>query len=151
MTARKEVADSLFYFVHMETLQYFKDRPEDLETVGVSVGSRMALRETMKRLPFTDPLEAVKFVCKDIWQALFGKQADRLQMNRRFYVVQDTQFKWLRHRGESHAHLAFPCGILRGLLEALGFPCVVTAEVSGTPPTTCTFTISLQDENQYNI
>ena len=111
----------------------------------------MALRETMKRLPFTDPLEAVKFVCKDIWQALFGKQADRLQMNRRLYVVQDTQFKWLRHRGESHAHLAFPCGILRGLLEALGFPCVVTAEVSGTPPTTCTFTISLEDENQYNI
>ena len=81
-----EVADSLFYFVHMETLQYFKDRPEDLETVGVSVGSRMALQETMKRLPFTDPLEAVKFVCKDIWQALFGKQADRLQMNRRFQL-----------------------------------------------------------------
>jgi hypothetical protein len=143
MAARKEVADSLFYFVHMETLQYFKDRPEDLETVGVSVGSRMALRETMKRLPFTEPLEAVKFVCKDIWQALFGKQADRLQMSQRYYVVQDTQFKWLRHRqDDSHAHLAFPCGILRGLLGALGFPCVVTAEVSGT---TCTFTISLQD------
>ena len=28
----------------------------------------------------------VKFVCKDIWQALFGKQADRLQMNRRFQL-----------------------------------------------------------------
>ena len=41
-----------------------------------------------------DALEAVKFICKDIWIALYDKQIDNLRTNHRgVYVLLDNSFK----------------------------------------------------------
>lgn len=42
-------------------------------------------------------LEAVKFICKDFWMAIFHKQMDRLQTNHRgTFVLKDLDFVWLK-------------------------------------------------------
>lgn len=44
-----------------------------------------------------DPLIAIKFVCKDIWTTLFGKQVDRLQTNYKgMYLLHEGGFRWLQ-------------------------------------------------------
>lgn len=54
-------------------------------------------------LPYTpppttpDPLEAIKFVCKDVWVSVFDKQVDNLRTNHRgVWVVLDTSLRGLR-------------------------------------------------------
>jgi hypothetical protein len=42
----------------------------------------------------TTPLDAIKFLCKDLWQLLFRKQIDNLKTNHRgIYVLTDNTFK----------------------------------------------------------
>lgn len=44
--------------------------------------------------PTPDALEAVKFICKDVWIALYDKQIDNLRTNHRgVYVLVDNAFK----------------------------------------------------------
>ena len=44
----------------------------------------------------TDPLEVMKFLCKELWFGMFGKQVDKLQTNHRgVFVLKDFQFRWL--------------------------------------------------------
>lgn len=46
------------------------------------------------RALFSDTLDAIKFVCKDIWAACWDKQVDNLRTNHRgVYVLQDNAFK----------------------------------------------------------
>lgn len=46
------------------------------------------------RFPAADALEVVKFVCKDLWIALYDKQIDNLRTNHRgAYVLLDNSFK----------------------------------------------------------
>lgn len=44
--------------------------------------------------PVPDPLETVKFICKDVWIALYDKQVDNLRTNHRgVYVLHDNAFR----------------------------------------------------------
>jgi len=45
-------------------------------------------------VPTPDVLEAVKFVCKDVWISLYDKQIDNLRTNHRgVYVLHDNAFR----------------------------------------------------------
>ena len=45
-------------------------------------------------------LDVIKFICKDYWIALFGKQVDKLQTNHRgVFVLKDYDFLWLKNFG----------------------------------------------------
>lgn len=93
-------------------------------------------------------LMVVKFLCRDFWTAVFGKQMSKLQTNHKgVYVLQDFEFKWLVHtsgateaetREMAHKALIFPCGLIRGVLVALGIECAVGAELGAKLPH-CTF------------
>ncbi|BGP01979.1 TRAPP complex subunit trs33 [Rhodotorula toruloides ATCC 204091] len=119
-------------------------------------------------LPYTpppttpDPLEAIKFVCKDVWVSVFDKQVDNLRTNHRgVWVVLDTSLRGLRgvsvpprregagaagKKGETEEEkqlrrwvgltLSFPSGLIRGSLSALGISSTVTGESSGLPQAT---------------
>lgn len=110
-----------------------------LESMGNEVGFRFVERAAQQRLIPSEPLEAIKFICKDLWQDLFGKAVDKLQTNHRgVFVLKDFAFKWIsRHSGKDEIDvkkaqarlLRFPCGVLRGALENLGFSATVTADV----------------------
>ncbi|KAH8091936.1 hypothetical protein JL720_5509 [Aureococcus anophagefferens] len=92
------------------------------ELHGYEVGYRFVERIAQARALAADHLEAIKFICKDVWNEIFGKQIDKLQTN---------------HRG-----VFFPCGVLRGALANLGIVATVTAEY-GTLPS-CSFSIRIQ-------
>lgn len=133
-----------------------------LETVGFTTGTRLVTRLMGTRFPIIAERNAMKFVCKELWVSLFRKPANRLQTDRRGnYIIQDTCFRWLEHfspppdgqaNTELHEtallHLAFPCGIIRGALLAIGVECSVLAEISVSTLPACSFTVTLAESQQ---
>ncbi|GJJ68242.1 trafficking protein particle complex subunit 6 [Entomortierella parvispora] len=123
-----------------------------LEMIGFRVGERLIEKISKDRLRFTDNLDVVKFVCKEVWMFLFKKQIDNLKTNHRgVYVLQDNSFRWFTRMAHDQSsaesvkrvtpYLWFPCGILRGILSNLGIASVVVAETSSLPA--CTFQIKI--------
>ncbi|KAF5334362.1 hypothetical protein D9758_017484 [Tetrapyrgos nigripes] len=81
-----------------------------LEAIGLHVGANFAesvinttitvLRLCRDRSLFTETLDVIKFVCKDLWAACWDRQVDNLRTNHRLtksiqgiYVLQDNAFK----------------------------------------------------------
>ncbi|XP_009231048.4 trafficking protein particle complex subunit 6A isoform X5 [Pongo abelii] len=84
-----------------------------LEGMGFRVGQALGERLPREMLAFREELDVLKFLCKDLWVAVFQKQMDSLRTN--------------------HQFLAFTCGLLRGALCTLGIESVVTASVAALP------------------
>ncbi|KAJ2899186.1 hypothetical protein IWW38_001080 [Coemansia aciculifera] len=123
-----------------------------LELVGFRIGRRLAERFAPPNRRLVDTLDIVKFVCKDVWMALFNRQIDNLKTNHRgIYVLQDNKFKWfLRMSGnnggaaaarKAQPYIWLPCGIIRGILDGFGVNTVVIAETLGLPQ--CTFQVKV--------
>ena len=100
----------------------------------------------------TDPLDIVKFICKEFWEAIFNKKIDKLQTNHRgVFVLSDNSFKWLaKFSSDDMAAkqaavrlLYFPCGMIRGALANLGYTSIVNADFNVLP--SCTFNIRIKN------
>ena len=138
-----------------------------LERIGFAVGyrltERLAQSKTWNTLAGADvaaavaaqQLEAVKFLCKEVWLEIFAKQIDKLQTNHRgVFVLKDLDLKWLQRfpAGTEQARvtairlLAFPCGLIRGCLSNLGIPAVVSCDflVDGQAMSACSFNIKVK-------
>ncbi|CAJ0581884.1 unnamed protein product, partial [Mesorhabditis spiculigera] len=105
-----------------------------LESMGVRVGYLLA-EKICKDLPrITTELEIMKFVCKEFWINVFGRQVDNLRTNHQgTYVVQDNRFPFIssfaegaQYTQDALVYLVMPCGIIRGALSALGIQALVT-------------------------
>ncbi|KAM0092348.1 hypothetical protein ACP6JD_004181 [Aspergillus fumigatus] len=117
-----------------------------LESIGYRVGQGLAERFSRDRPRFTDNLDVIKFLCKDLWTILFKKQVDNLKTNHRgVYVLTDNSFRpfarmSMASRSEAtamaQAFLWFPCGIIRGALSNMGIATTVQAETSELPGAT---------------
>ncbi|KZT68861.1 TRAPP complex subunit trs33 [Daedalea quercina L-15889] len=123
-----------------------------LEAIGMHVGANVAERLCHDRGMFADTLDAVKFVCKDLWVACWDKQVDNLRTNHRgVYVLQDNAFRPITRlsswRGRADAirkarlYVAMPAGILRGALVRLGYQAAVVPEILNLPQ--CSFQLRL--------
>lgn len=65
-----------------------------LEALGYRVGLGLVERFSRDRPRFNDALDAIKFVCKDLWMLVFRKQVDNLKTNHRgVYVLTDNSFR----------------------------------------------------------
>ena len=137
-----------------------------LERMGYSVGYRLCERLAQNRTfsaAGKDPaqavaaaqLEAVKFLCKEVWMEVFRKQIDKLQTNHRgVFVLKDLELRWLtrlpsnqeKARVAAIQLLAFPCGIVRGALANLGIPAVVSCDflADGQNMSACSFNIKIK-------
>ncbi|KAI1807930.1 transport protein particle component [Daldinia bambusicola] len=114
-----------------------------LDGLGYRVGLGLVERFSRDRPRFNDTLDAIKFVCKDLWMLVFKKQVDNLKTNHRgVYVLTDNVFRPLsRMSADPGGHavlraqpfLWFPCGIIRGALAAMGIAATVQAETSELP------------------
>ncbi|VTJ70510.1 Hypothetical predicted protein [Marmota monax] len=99
---------------------------------------------------FREELDVLKFLCKDLWVAVFQKQMDGLRTNHQgTYVLQDNSFpllvpmaSGLQYLEEAPKFLAFTCGLLCGALHTLGFQSLVTASVAALPA--CKFQVVIQ-------
>ncbi|KAL9075096.1 MAG: hypothetical protein Q9161_001781 [Pseudevernia consocians] len=117
-----------------------------LETLGYRVGQGLVERFSRDRPRFTDTLDVIKFLCKDMWTLVFRKQIDNLKTNHRgVYVLTDNSFKPFSrmsmasssdavHRAQPF--LWFPCGVIRGGLASMGINATVQAETSELPAAT---------------
>lgn len=54
-----------------------------LESLGYRVGLGLVERFSKDRPRFTDTLDVIKFLCKDLWMLVFRKQIDNLKTNHR--------------------------------------------------------------------
>ncbi|KAI5296208.1 Trafficking protein particle complex subunit 33 [Ascosphaera acerosa] len=114
-----------------------------LEGIGFRVGQGLAERFSRDRPRFTDHLDVIKFLCKDLWTILFQKQIDNLKTNHRgVYVLTDHTFKPLIRMStpsqaetvaQAQPYLWFPCGLIRGALAAMGIESTVHAETVDLP------------------
>jgi hypothetical protein len=178
------VSDSSFEFLMTEVLRYVErstppkgDSPEEaifakemaaakMERMGYSVGFRLCERLSQNRVFSAggkDPasvaaaaqLEAVKFLCKEVWIEVFRKQIDKLQTNHRgVFVLKDMELRWLTRLPANRENsrvtaiqmLAFPCGIVRGALANLGISAVVSCDflADGQNMAACSFNVKIK-------
>ncbi|TGO55198.1 hypothetical protein BCON_0095g00120 [Botryotinia convoluta] len=117
-----------------------------LESLGYRVGLGLVERFSKDRPRFTDTLDVIKFLCKDLWMLVFRKQIDNLKTNHRgVYVLTDHSFRpFARMSTEpggnavirAQPFLYFPCGIIRGALASMGINATVQAETTELPGAT---------------
>ncbi|KAL1642038.1 hypothetical protein SLS58_005626 [Diplodia intermedia] len=120
-----------------------------LETLGYRVGLGITERFSRDKPRFSETLDVIKFLCKDLWTLVFRKQIDNLKTNHRgIYVLTDQHFKPLTkmslERGigdniitaKAQPFLYFPAGLIRGALASMGIIATVTAESTGLPGAT---------------
>lgn len=58
-----------------------------LESLGYRVGQGLVERFSRDRPRFSDTLDVIKFLCKDLWTLVFRKQVDNLKTNHRVSLV----------------------------------------------------------------
>lgn len=118
-----------------------------MREMGRAVGIRLAEMHSAFDCPrFKKDMDIVKFTCKELWNILFNKFADKLQTNHQgLFVVYDNDFKLFKNVSwnmlDDQHHLNdrflrtctlisdFPAGIIEGALENLDFKASVTAEI----------------------
>ena len=69
-----------------------------IEQLGYSVGQRLLEQLLLASQPprFAEHIDAVKFLCKDFWTAIFGRGIDNLKTNHRgVFVLQDNNCQWI--------------------------------------------------------
>lgn len=69
-----------------------------IERLGFQVGQRLIERLLLQtQAPrMTEQIDAVKYLCKEFWTAVFDKGIDNLKTNHRgIYVLQDHNFQWI--------------------------------------------------------
>ena len=183
--APRAVSEQMMEFLLAEISRYARPKEDDdddeerqtvaaemaaakLERLGAAVGYRFTerLAEHKTWAAPTNPtdvaaavaaqqLEAVKFLCKELWMEMFNKQMDKLQTNHRgVFVLKDLELKWLtrfpvgseQSRVSAIRCLAFPCGVLRGALANLGIPAVVSCDflADGQNMAACSFNIKVK-------
>jgi hypothetical protein len=124
-----------------------------LEAIGAHAGTTFVERLSRDRPPFATTLDVLKFICKELWPAIWEKQVDNLRTNHKgVYVLQDNVFKPLLRlslpngpnaaketMAATRIQLAIPTGIIRGALARLNITSTVVAETTQIPQ--CTFHI----------
>lgn len=130
-------------------LLHSEDVTHKLENCGYSIGIRLSevliykdsQNEILKNLEL---LNIMKFICRDVWRELYGKQMDNLRTNHRgTFVLIDNAFKTFQ-RFDSPVDLQdtiYKCkpylwissGIIRGVLKSFGVDSLITPEITKFP------------------
>eukprot|EP00116_Pleurobrachia_bachei_P015584 sb/3475846/ len=117
--------------------------------MGYRVGFSLIEKATKEEARVKEDVDIVKYICKDLWNMVFRKQADNLKTNHTgTFVIQDNRFRFLtrvsqsdqyKQRGEMY--VAFTCGVVKGALSNFGLPCSVAAEIEMIPTVKVTLTL----------
>jgi len=148
--------DIPFDFLHMEAVKMLVDESDvdsginKLEQMGYSTGYRLVDRLTRDTVRHHTELDDIKYVCRVVWVAVFGKEVNTLRTdNQGRYVLHDDTFRFFsalakgtQYLKHTPKYVAFSCGLVRGCLANLGLTCVVTAEVTQLPQ--CKFELMVQ-------
>lgn len=94
-----------------------------------------------------DILDIMKFICRDVWKCVYGKQMDNLRTNHRgTFVLVDNSFKTIRGMNspkgiqdttaKAETYLWFSSGLIRGVLSSFGIEATVLTEITQFPAVT---------------
>lgn len=117
------------------------------ENYGFQVGIRLCellMYKNLQSSKITNILDIMKFVCRDVWRCLYGKQMDNLRTNHRgIFVLVDNNCRLISSMNSSKglpdtitrakSFLWFPCGVIRGILLSFGIESLVNAEINNFP------------------
>eukprot|EP01039_Chlorochromonas_danica_P017893 gene17893-21398_t len=94
---KREVSESSFEYFLGEILSLSYPMPSNdpvgeetrrLENIGYEVGYRMIEKlGNNNKFIGSDPLDLIKFICKEFWEEIFRKKIDKLQTNHRGVFV----------------------------------------------------------------
>lgn len=118
-----------------------------VETYGYSLGMRLAeyiMYSLRSEIKLVVVLDVMKFICRELWKELYGKQMDSLRTNHRgTFVLIDTNFKSIANLSSpdsiselmsaAKVYLLFPCGIIRGVLTSFGIDAYASADIKLFP------------------
>lgn len=120
-----------------------------VENYGFDIGLRISELIMFKssNQKMVDILDIMKFVCRDVWRVLYGKQMSNLRTNHRgTFVLVDNSYKLIETMmsdkgafdtvNKCKNYLWFPCGVIRGILMSFGIEAEVHAEVNQFPSVT---------------
>lgn len=121
-----------------------------IEAYGYSLGLRLTevlMYKTPANNKIVDVLDIMKFLCRDVWKCLYGKQMDNLRTNHRgTFVLIDNDYRLISNLSggkgtpdsinKARSYVWFPCGIIRGILLTFGIEAYTTAEISQFPAVT---------------
>ncbi len=158
---REGVVYVVYHLMNLEIARYFDSRGKlgKLEQLGFTVGKIFTERFVCNVPRLSSTLDIIKFLCKNLWVAIFGKQIDKLQTNHKgIYVLYDNNLLGLSNVSLDYEDaeavsvtkklFIMPCGIIRGALGILGLECIVRAEFSVLP--SCIFNVQLLGKNDSN-
>ncbi|CAK7903056.1 trafficking protein particle complex subunit 33 [[Candida] anglica] len=130
------------------------------ENYGFQVGIRLS-ELLLHKAPASSPkisniLDIMKFVCRDVWRCLYGKQMDNLRTNHRgIFVLVDNNCRLISSMNSAkgvpdsiaraRTFLWFPCGLIRGILQSFGIEALVTAEITSFPAVTFNIQTSINN------
>ncbi|XP_066914486.1 trafficking protein particle complex subunit 6b-like [Clytia hemisphaerica] len=142
-------AETMFDLLQMEIVKFThssknigkNEANTKLEQMGYRVGQSLVEKLTKDAARFNNELDMMKFICKDFWIMVYGKQIDNLRTNHQgVYVLNDNSFKLLNRIttnrqfvSECQKYVAFPCGLVRGALAGVGVSSFVSADIKEMP------------------
>lgn len=164
---RGEVSLSAFSLVFGEAIQYAQQKSKGvselegrLNKLGFHVGLRMleliVIRERSKAMKReTRVMGILQFVHTQVWQALFGKSADSMQLSEEDpnqYMIIDLDPKTSTFMSVPKDLPGLSCealtaGIVQGVFSSAGFPARVTAHAMETPehPNRTVYVVNFED------
>uniref|UniRef100_A0A5S6R232 Trafficking protein particle complex subunit 6B n=1 Tax=Trichuris muris TaxID=70415 RepID=A0A5S6R232_TRIMR len=136
-------------YLHIEIVRHFSnvtgaaDQPDNplvvakLESMGHRIGYALCERLTREQPRIVTELGVFKFMCKEFWKSIFGKQVDSLKTNHQgVYVITDSSFMLMplfanygEFRSEAPRYLALSRGIIGGALCNLGLSASVATDI----------------------
>lgn len=150
---RGEVSLSAFSLIFGEAIQYTQQKSKGvselegrLNKMGFHIGLRMleliVIRDKVKSMKReTRVMGILQFVHTQVWQALFEKSADSMQMSE----DDPNQYMIIDHNPKASTFMSVPrdlpglscealtAGIVQGVFTSAGFPAKVTAHAMETP------------------
>lgn len=145
---RSNIYDSIFHFMVLETMNYIlkkdsldiKQKISQIDEMGCHLGERITNHLLNKiNLSTSTKMEVdeiMKFLGRDVWLFVFGKQIIKLQTNRKGTFLIDCDELKFHHSlitekngsSENLEHiLCFICGIIKGVLGTFNYESNVTA------------------------
>lgn len=143
-----------------EGVQSASELEDRLSDMGYPVGVRLlelvGYRDRKSNRE-TRILGILQFVHTHIWACMFGRRADSIEKGTEGdneYMINDTSLALTKYVSVpkemgSFTPAAFMAGVVRGVLDAAGFPATVTAHlvpVEGQPKPRTTILIAFSDE-----
>ncbi|KAI5705801.1 hypothetical protein M8J76_004984 [Diaphorina citri] len=150
MTQTSVADEILLDLIHAEIVSYASHSDSNekkdtdyskIELMGFSCGYRIIERLTKDWTRFKDELDTMKFICTELWIAIYKKQIDNLRTNYQgTYLLQDNSFRFLSKMSTGSQYLEsagkyviFTCGLIRGALSNLGINAIVSTEINTMP------------------